>query len=65
MLNKLIKMLGQLLCNHVNNEVVLEYGSKRKYHHTNYDTEPYYEDIVEHTCYKCKKQEIIYKKRFI
>ena len=50
---------------HVNNEVVLEYGSKIKYHHTNYDTEPYYEDVVECTCYKCKKSEIKYKRRFI
>ena len=60
-----LKNIKQLCCKHVYKEVVLEQGIKRKYYHTNYDTEPYYDDIVERTCYKCKKQEIIYQKRFV
>ncbi len=57
-----LKNIKQLFCKHVYKEVVLEQGIKRKYYHTNYDTEVYYDDIVECTCYKCKNKKLFIKK---
>ena len=53
--------LNQLFCKHVNNVRVIEKGQKTytqfpKYEHGEFVD--YQIDIVETTCYKCKKQEI-------
>ena len=58
----------QFFCNHVNNVRVIEKGNKTftklpKYEHM--DCIDYQIDIIETTCYKCKKQEIKYSKRVL
>lgn len=60
--------LKQLFCKHVNNVRVVERGQKT---YTQFPKHIYDEfvdyqiDIVETTCYKCKKQEIKYSKRYL
>lgn len=58
----------QFFCNHVNNVRVIERGEQTftqfpKYEHGEFID--YQIDIIETTCYKCKKQEIKYSKRYL
>lgn len=58
----------QFFCEHVNNVRVIEKGEQtfRKIPENQADDWRNYQiDIVENTCYKCKKQEIKYSKRYL
>lgn len=57
--------IKQLICKHTNKERVLDSGQKIKYYSTNDNIQMYYEDIIECTCYKCNKKQIIKQKRFV
>ena len=60
--------LKQFFCKHVNNVRVIEKGEQTFRHRSNNpnrDWLDYQIDIIETTCYKCKKQEIKYSNRYL
>ena len=58
----------QFFCNHVNNVRVIEKGTETYTQFPTYEHGEFLKyqiDIIETTCYKCKKQGIKYSKSFL
>lgn len=64
----MIKMFKKILCKHVNNVQIIEKGNKTiiEFPDCEYGDIRYYQiDVVKLTCYKCAKEEIKYKRRYV
>ena len=58
----------KILCKHVNNIQIMEKGNETITEFPGYehgDIEYYQIDIVKLTCYKCRKEEIKYQRRYL